>query len=510
MTPDETWKLTPWITNWLEGQLGLPPWLTLIFVTPVLVFITIFFLREVLLTALFLFPKVKEYKDLTRRISFNFCILLGIITIGLVWRYRAEWFIETLQPILPQWLGDIRPYIYGLGYTLITTLIFGFILYSANRIFRYSVLKLEVWAKASRGVRFQRAVLLSPYRIRQIAELALRIARFTLYLLTAYFYFPLLLSYFPATEPFADSIMPYIIGPAIQIGEAILSYLPSLITLIFIFLAFKYGLRLIHFVMNALSKGEIKLAGFDPEWADPTYRLIRGGMIIIGVMISYPYLPGAGSEIFKGFSIFVGALVTLGSSGAINNIISGIVLTYTRAFRIGDRVRIGNTIGDVLEKKLFVTRIKTLDNEEVTLPNGMVLGGSILNLSVAARAHQGLAIHVSAGIGYDVDWRKVHELLIDAASKTEHILKVPAPFVLQTDLGDFAVSYTLIAYTDQPKLARTTSSNLRSIILDAFNQEGIEIMTPAVASIRDGNHPAIPANFDPRPFPIPKIQTMKA
>jgi small-conductance mechanosensitive channel len=228
-------------------------------------------------------------------------------------------------------------------------------------------------------------------------------------------------------------------------------------------------------------------------------------MVLVGLMISYPYLPGAGSEIFKGFSIFVGALVTLGSTAAINNVISGIVLTYTRAFRVGDRVQIGDTLGDILEKKLFVTRMKTLENEEITMPNGMVLGGSITNLS-AAQNNQGLALRVSAGIGYDVDWRQVQELMKEGASQTPGVLSEPEPFVLETELGDFAVSYTLFAHTDDPKRARFTAAHLRRNILDVFNREGIEIMTPSVASVRDGNQPAIPQSYDPKPFSIPGIQ----
>ncbi len=257
--------------------------------------------------------------------------------------------------------------------------------------------------------------------------------------------------------------------------------------------------------MSALARGEIRLSGFDPDWGDPTYRLIRGVAVLLGVMISYPYLPGAGSEIFKGFSIFVGALVTLGSSAAINNIISGVVLTYTRAFRVGDRVQIGTTLGDIVEKRLFVTRVRTLDNDEVTLPNGMVLGGSISNLSIATTT-RGLALRVSVGIGYDVDWQQVHDLLKKAALQTPHILAEPEPFVVETELGDFAVSYMLIAHTDEPKSARLTRAELRRSALDLFNAEGIEIMTPSVSSLRDGNQPAIPKDFGPKPFPLPGLE----
>ena len=257
--------------------------------------------------------------------------------------------------------------------------------------------------------------------------------------------------------------------------------------------------------MSSVEKEEIRLPGFDADWAIPTYRLIRGISWLFGVMICYPYLPGAGSEIFRGFSIFVGALVTLGSSAAINNIISGVVLTYTRAFRIGDHVQIGNTLGDIVEKKLFVTRVRTVWNEEVTLPNGTVLGGSITNLSAAAKS-KGLALRVSVGIGYDVDWRQIHELMREAAQQTPGILSEPEPQVLETELGDFAVNYTLVAFTDDAPNARMISAVLRRNLLDVFNTKGVEIMTPSVSAVRDGNQPAIPADYDPKPLSNPGIQ----
>jgi small-conductance mechanosensitive channel len=309
------------------------------------------------------------------------------------------------------------------------------------------------------------------------------------------------------TAPFADTIMPYVTGSAKQFVAAIIGYLPKLFTLILIVAALRYLLRFIRFAATALENEEIQLEGFEPDWAEPTYKLIRGLLILVGIMISYPYLPGAGSEIFKGFSIFVGALVTLGATGAINNVISGIVLTYTRAFRVGDRVQIGNRLGDVLEKKLFVTRLRTLENEEITMPNGMLLGGSITNLS-AAKGSDGLALHVTAGIGYDVDWRKVHELMKKGAKQTAGVLTKPEPFVLETELGGFAVNYTLIAYAEEPKRARHISAQLRRNILDLFNAEGVEIMTPSIAAVRDGNQPAIPEEYNPKPFSIPGIQVL--
>jgi len=220
--------------------------------------------------------------------------------------------------------------------------------------------------------------------------------------------------------------------------------------------------------------------------------------VVLGtLMLVYSFRLGAGSELFKGFSLFVGALFTLGASSSVANVISGVTLTYTRSFRLGDRVQIGETIGDVTSKGLFVTRIRTRLNEEVTVPNMVALGGRVVNFSSAPERGEGLGLQVTAGIGYDVDWRQVHELMKAAAGETENILPEPAPYVMQNSLNDFAVEYILVAFTDQPKVMIQTRSALRQNVLDSFNEAGVEIMTPDVAALRNSVEPAIPAAHVP-------------
>ena len=230
--------------------------------------------------------------------------------------------------------------------------------------------------------------------------------------------------------------------------------------------------------------------GFLPEWAIPTYRLVRTLFLLFLLMVTYPYLPGSKSEFFQGFSVFVGAMITFGSTATIGNIVSGTVLTYTRAFRIGDMVTIGDRTGIVIEKNLLVTRLLTPNQEEVSIPNGTVLSTSVLNYS--ARAKEGLVLSVKAGIGYDVDWRRVRQLMIDGALATEHIVTDPAPQVFQAALGDYAVNYELRAFTKAPALMFHTLSALRANVLDAFNRAGVEIMTPSIYAHRDASHLAVP------------------
>lgn len=416
---------------------------------------------------------------------------------------------ESLVSVFGKSLTELEPYLIGGGRAVITTLILVLIVYLLQRGFRAAVRRLGTLTETAEGVHIQKAVLLSPNRMRQMLVLSLRIIRFIILLVLFYYYIPLMLSFFPGTAPFAHKVMPYVTGPTVKAANAIVGYLPKLATLILIIVGIKYLLKFLFFFFSALKKEEIKVGGFDPEWADQTYRLLRIAIILVGVMISYPFLPGAGSEIFKGFSIFVGALITLGSTSAVNNITSGIVLTYTKAFRVGDRVRIGDTLGDIVEKKLFVTRLRTLKNEEVTFPNGQVLGDSIVNLSAAA-TKDGLAVMASAGIGYDVDWRKIRELMKKAAQQTPGILSEPEPFVLESELGDFAVTYMVIGKTKEPKRARFIEAELRRNILDVFNAEGVEIMTPSVTSVRDANQPAIPDEYSPKPFSSPGIKILSS
>jgi len=500
-----------WITQpgifyrWLEAQFGPHPWFIFGVVTPIVVFLLIFLLRRLALAVLFRFEKPREYRESVASISFYVATLLGIFSVGGIWRVRAQWLADSLRGYFGGRFDQLDDYLVGVIYSVMAILVLFIFLYMIQKGIRFAIARLDSWVDSGKGIRFQKAVLVKPIHIRQTSVLLLRIIRLALVLAAFYIYIPLLLSFFPLTAPFAGIIMPYVTGPIIRFAVEIVAYLPKLVTLILIILVIRYLLRFLKLVMSSLEKEEIRLPGFDADWADPTYRLIRGISWLLGVMICYPYLPGAGSEIFKGFSIFVGALVTLGSSAAINNIISGVVLTYARAFRVGDRVQIGDTLGDIVEKRLFVTRMRTAWNEEVTLPNGTVLGGSITNLSAAAK-NKGLALRVSAGIGYDVDWKQVHELMKEAAQQTPGILSEPEPHVLETELGDFAVNYTLVAFTDEAKNAPRTRAVLRRNLLDVFNIKGVEIMTPSVSAVRDGNQPAIPADYDPKPLSNPGIR----
>jgi len=246
---------------------------------------------------------------------------------------------------------------------------------------------------------------------------------------------------------------------------------------------------------------------FYQEWVHPTIRLAIFLIIAVACVVAAPYLPGSNSPAFQGVSLFLGALLTLGSSSAIANAIAGVILIYTRAFRMGDLVEINNTMGQVEEKTLFVTRILTFKQEMITIPNSAVLGSNVTNFSAILRESNGhLLLHTTITLGYDVPWRKIHDVLVQAAESTIYILPEPHPFVLQTSLNDFNVAYELNAYTDHPEQMPVIYSALHQNIQDYCNQAGIEILSPTYASIRDGNHSTIPSNYLPADYTAPTFR----
>ncbi len=341
------------------------------------------------------------------------------------------------------------------------------------------------------ALRIQDFELLSAGRLSQLLLGTARLTRLVLTLLLFYVYVPLVLSFFPWTTPLSRRIVAYALTPFAAAWAAFVAYLPNLFYLAAGVIIARYVLKFVRSVFEAMGSGAIRVEGFHRDWADPTYKIARVMVLAFAVMALYPFLPGAGSDAFKGVSIFLGVFFSLGSSAAIGNVVAGVVLTYTNAFRIGDRVKVGDTVGDVVEKTLLVTRLRTIKNIAVTIPNGAVLGSQIVNFTTHASA-QGLILHTAVTIGYDAPWRQVHGLLIDAARATEDISAEPPPFVLQTSLDDFYVTYEINAYTDRADRMAGTYSRLHQNIQDGFNAAGVEIMSPHYATLRDGNEITIP------------------
>ncbi len=289
------------------------------------------------------------------------------------------------------------------------------------------------------------------------------------------------LGLYPWTRSLAAWLLNLILNPLHTMVLAVLATVPNLVFIAFLILATRYILKMIETFFSSIDQGAIRLASFEREWAWPTYRITRLLVIVFAVVVIYPYVPGSQSDAFKGISIFLGVIISLGSSSIIANIIAGYSLAYRRPFKIGDRVKINGTIGDVMEMRVLVARLRSPKNEEIVIPSTTILSGEVINYSTLAR-EQGLLLHTTVGISYETPWRQVEAMLMLAADRTVGLLKQPPPFVLQTALGDFAVNYELNAYCKDPQAMARLYTILHQNILDVFNEYGIAIMTPAYIS----------------------------
>jgi small-conductance mechanosensitive channel len=286
------------------------------------------------------------------------------------------------------------------------------------------------------------------------------------------------LSLFPWTRPVAQGFVVLLIGPLQTMGKGVVVNLPGLVFLAVLTIIVRYILKLVRAFFAGIEAGAIRTARFEREWAWPTYRLLRTAIVVFAVIVGYPYIPGSGSEAFKGISILLGVILSLGSTSFISNIVAGYTMIYRRAFRVGDRICVDQMTGIVTEIGLMVTRLRSPKNEELVLPNSTVLSSLLTNYSKLAR-EQGLILHTAVGIGYETPWRQVEAMLLEAAARTEGLLREPVPFVLQTQLGDFAITHELNAYCHTPEAMPRLYAAMHRNILDVFNEYGVQIMTPA-------------------------------
>jgi small-conductance mechanosensitive channel len=316
---------------------------------------------------------------------------------------------------------------------------------------------------------------------------------------------PIIFSFFPWTQPYAKNLFSYVINPIKLIAINVWHYLPNLITIIVICIVFKYVLKAIRFLKNEIEQGKLQLSGFYPDWANPTFQILRVLLYAFMFVLIFPYLPGSNSPIFQGVSVFLGFLFTFGSAGSLSNSIAGIILTYMRLYKIGDRVKIGEVVGDVIEKTLLVTRVKTIKNEIISIPNSTVMSSHTINYSNESENGNGLIMHTTVTIGYDVPWKDMHQALLNAADRTNLLQKEPKPFVLQTSLEDFYVSYQINAYTKEPNKQAGIYSELHQNIQDCCNEVGIEILSPHYRAGRDGNMTTIPANYLDKNYKAPSF-----
>lgn len=392
---------------------------------------------------------------------------------------------------------NIRDLLFGLAKTVLATLVLFWLIRLMGRWYPRLYRRIRtIQEDKLRSVRFQGLVLLSGERIEAGLVWVARISRLLMTAVLVFGYGLLAFSFFPATRILARRIVALAWEPTRVALGAMVGYLPNLFYIGVIGLLTYYGLRVVHLVFRALGSGTIRIPGFFPDWAEPTFKLFRVLALAFAVILIWPYLPNSDSGAFKGVAAFMGLLLTFGSAGAVSNVVGGVVMIYMRPFHVGDRVKISDTVGDVVQRGMLVTRLRTTKNVEITIPNSMVLGSHIVNYSATAK-EGGIILHTSVTIGYDAPWRGVHEAMREAARRTEGILESPEPFVLQTALGDYAVSYEVNAYTEEPGRMPELYSRLHENLQDSLAEAGIEILSPAYHSLRDGNLSTLPKPHRP-------------
>ena len=400
---------------------------------------------------------------------------------GVIRTVLADTIGNTIAESINDYRHDRRPAVltknalYAFGSTLVMVALLYGVLWGFRRLNNYleGRVKLHMQKLEERSQRiFQGGQLWG------ILHSALGMLRGLVVILIIYIFANFALSLFPQTRYSAQRLFQFVVGPLSRIVNALIDFIPDFLFLVVVFLIMRYALKLARGMFAAIDKNRLQIKGFESDWAWPTYRIVRMGIIVFALVIAYPFIPGSDSAAFKGVSVLLGVLFSLGSTSVISNVIAGYTMTYRRAFRIGDRVKIGDTVGDVTEMRILVTHLKTPKNEEVVIPNSTILNGEVTNYSTMAR-DQGLILHTTVGIGYDVPWRQVEAMMLLAAEKTEGLLKEPQPFIRQKSLGDYAVNYELNAYCDNASQMVELYTKMHRNIQDVFNENGVQIMSPA-------------------------------
>ena len=397
-----------------------------------------------------------------------------------------------------------------IGFVALILLGLWLIAFLNKRSIRFIESKKDKWLKS---LTYNNYTFITPEQELNVILFILKILKWFLILLVVYIFFPLIFSVFEFTQGWSNYLFDLIFSSFGQIFTAIWHYFPNIIKIAAIIIVMRYFVKAVRYIFAEIEDEKLQISGFHPDWAMPTFTIIRFLLYAFMFVLIFPLLPGSDSTIFKGVSVFLGVLLSLGSSSAIANMVAGLVITYMRPFKIGDRINIGNTTGNVIEKTLLVTRLKTIKNEEITIPNSAVLSGNTVNYSTFTKEKgEGLIINTTVTLGYDIPYKTVYAALIEAALRTNLIEKQPKPFVLQTSLDDFYVSYQLNAYTKHANKQALIYSDLHQNIQDCCNEMDIEILSPHYRAQRDGNMTTIPKDYLPKDYEAPSfnVKTQKS
>jgi small-conductance mechanosensitive channel len=351
----------------------------------------------------------------------------------------------------------------------------GFLFWLRRRVDAFLVARLDARIKS---VETQSFKVMPAERIWDAVRNALKAVRTLLLVALTLLYVGYVLAQFPSMRGLSNNMATFALGPLDVIAQGVLGSVPGLMFLLVLFVLLRLVLRLVRLFFGGIERGAFTLGTFDPDWAQPTYKIIRIVLIAFGLVVAYPYIPGAQSAAFQGISIFAGIMFSLGSSTAIANIVAGYMLIYRRAFKVGDIIKVGEHFGEVTASRLQVTHLRSPKNEEIIIPNSQLLNSDVLNFSTIG-VRQGVILHTEVAIGYSTPWRQVEAMLIEAAQRTKGLGAEPRPFVFEKQLGEFAVTYELNVYCTNVKTMRALYAALHRNVLDVFNEHGVQIMTPA-------------------------------
>ncbi len=331
----------------------------------------------------------------------------------------------------------------------------------------------------------------TPFNASELAILALDLVRVLTYLSIIVLYLPFMMKLFPRTEEFGNLLLDWILEPVGHVWLSIVSSLPDFFAIIIYVWVAAYTIKLLRLFSRAVKDKTIRISWLPAESAEPLYHVAKLMVVLFAFVAVFRRLPGANTLEFKAAAGFAGLLFTLSSTSSAGNFVAGIILTFMRPFKIGDRVKINDIVGDVIDCSLIVTRLVTVANEKVSIPNMLVLNNEIVNYSAFGNV-RGTAVVVPITIGYDVPAKKVRSMLLSAVEKTKGFETVPEPRALQRELGDYSITYELRAFTKQPKRMILLKSDLIDNIISEFNSAGVEILSPMYNAVRDGNEITIP------------------
>jgi small-conductance mechanosensitive channel len=364
------------------------------------------------------------------------------------------------------------------GFAALGTVAFLAFLWGLIRGFRWVRNRLEALERKHLGkIRLEGLTLVETEQIILLTNFLARIVFWALGLVAGYVWLSYSLQRFPYTRAWGEGLRSFLAQTAKMMIFSAVDALPGIFIVAVIFFLTRFVTRVIKASFSPVEKGHLKTRLLDPDTAIPTRKILVTCIWLFALVMMYPYIPGSSSDAFKGIGIFVGLIASLGSTALVGQAASGLVLTYSRAFRAGDYVRIGDTEGTVLSLGMLSTKIRTPKGEEVTIPNAGLIGATIKNFSRLAGA-EGVILHTTVTIGYSTPWRQVHEMLLMGADRTAGLKKEPKPFVLQTSLSDFYVEYQLNAHLERPETRNRTLAALHANIQDAFNEHGVQIMSP--------------------------------